>query len=147
MLIDNITGLFENEIKQAGAKVEIEIDPLASLPLQQIYFQSLFYNLFSNAIKYRDAFRPLEIKFTGRKADSDTIQFIMEDNGLGFDMVHNRKRLFGMFKRFHNHVEGTGVGLHMVKSIVDAFGGTIDVESQPGKGTRFEITFKVGMLG
>ena len=65
---------------------------------------------------------------------------------MGFDLAHNRKKLFGIFKRFHNHVDGTGVGLHIVKSIADAFGGTITVESEPGKGTRFELTFKISSL-
>jgi len=146
-IINTVTGILENEIKSSGAKLAIEIAPGADIQLQHIYFQSLFYNLLSNAVKYRDAARPAVIKLTGFKPDAETIKFVIEDNGLGIDLVHNRKRLFGMFKRFHNHVEGTGVGLHIVKSIVDAFGGTIEIESQPGKGTRFEMTFKIALLG
>ena len=146
-IMNVVTRILENEIKASGAKLEISIAQNADLQVQKIYFQSLFYNLISNSVKYRDAARPVIIKLTGLKPDTETIRFIIEDNGLGIDLVHNRKRLFGMFKRFHNHVEGTGVGLHIVKSIVDAFGGTIDIESEPGKGTRFEITFRVGMLG
>ena len=146
-VIQSVTGLLENEIAASGAKLEIEIKPVAGIQVQQVYFHSLFHNLLSNSVKYRDPSRPVLIKLTGIKPDAETIQFIIEDNGLGIDLVHNRKRLYGMFKRFHSHVEGTGVGLHIVKSIVDAFGGTIEIESQPNQGTRFEITFKAEALG
>lgn len=146
-VIQSVTGLLENEIAASGAKLEIEIKPVAGIQVQQVYFHSLFHNLLSNSVKYRDPLRPVIIKLTGIKPDAETIQFIIEDNGLGIDLVHNRKRLYGMFKRFHSHVEGTGVGLHIVKSIVDAFGGTIEIESQPNQGTRFEITFKAEALG
>jgi signal transduction histidine kinase len=48
-----------------------------------------------------------------------------------------------MFKRFHDHVEGTGIGLYIVKRIIDNAGGMIEVESQVGKGTTFKVYFKV----
>ena len=54
--------------------------------------------------------------------------------------------MFGIFKRFHTHVEGTGVGLHIVKSIVDEYNGTIEVESVVGKGTKFSIEFNQNIL-
>jgi signal transduction histidine kinase len=49
-------------------------------------------------------------------------------------------------KRFHDHIEGAGVGLHIVKSIVEAYGGEIDVESAPGQGTIFNFTFNNTLL-
>lgn len=66
---------------------------------------------------------------------------MVEDNGLGMDMQEHGAKMFRIFKRFHNHVEGTGVGLHIVKSIVDAYGGTVEVQSTVGKGTCFTINF------
>lgn len=145
-IINNVTGILETEFNLAGARLETDITEVSEIKLHHVYFQSLFYNLISNSFKYRDAGRPLLIKVTGAMFGGGVIKFSVEDNGIGFDMQHNKKRLFGIFKRFHNHVEGTGVGLHIVKSIVDAFNGTIEVESEPGKGTRFEITFRMASL-
>lgn len=144
-ILDNIRGLLETGALQ-NASLLVNVDEVSTTLLPTVYFQSLFYNLISNSLKYQDPARPLVIHFSGKKKDQHTIQFIVEDNGLGFDLAHNKHRIFGIFKRFHNHVEGTGIGLHIVKSIVEAFDGTIEVDSQPGKGTRFEMTFKTGSL-
>jgi signal transduction histidine kinase len=50
--------------------------------------------------------------------------------------------MFSMFKRFHDHVEGTGIGLYLVKRMMDNAGGKIEVESEVGKGSVFKLTFK-----
>ena len=65
----------------------------------------------------------------------------ISDNGLGIGAEYKEK-MFSMFKRFHNHVEGSGVGLYIVKKIIDNHGGKIEVESEKGKGTTFKIYFK-----
>jgi signal transduction histidine kinase len=62
------------------------------------------------------------------------------DNGLGLT-AHQIKNLFTMFKRFHDHVEGSGVGLYMIKRIIENNGGQIKVKSQLGEGTTFRICF------
>ena len=64
----------------------------------------------------------------------------VSDNGLGMDLDRNSDRLFKMFNRLHDHVEGTGVGLYMIKRIVEKHGGSIMVNSQVNKGTTFSIT-------
>lgn len=60
----------------------------------------------------------------------------VQDNGLGLDALQ-QSQLFGFFRRLHTHVEGTGVGLYMVKRMVENAGGTITVQSQPEVGTTF----------
>ncbi|GAB3816821.1 hypothetical protein GCM10028895_12370 [Pontibacter rugosus] len=62
----------------------------------------------------------------------------VKDNGLGLSSKQQGK-LFTMFRRFHDHVEGSGVGLYMVKKIVDNAGGKIEVQSTAGVGTTFSI--------
>lgn len=100
--------------------------------------QSIFYNLLSNAIKYRSAERTPEITVkTQRKGNYIVIQ--VADNGMGIAENHLPK-LFTMFKRFHAHVEGTGIGLYIVKRIVENAGGKIEVESKVGVGTRFRVS-------
>ncbi len=76
-----------------------------------------------------------------KQADYYLLQ--VEDNGLGLDLSEDkREKLFGMFKRLHTHVEGSGIGLYMVKKMVENAGGRIEVESQLGKGTTFKVYFK-----
>jgi signal transduction histidine kinase len=63
------------------------------------------------------------------------------DNGLGMN-EENKNKIFGMFKRLHDHVEGSGVGLYIVKRIIDNSGGKIEVESELGKGSTFKVYLK-----
>ncbi len=102
--------------------------------------RSICYNLFSNAIKYRDPKKNLIVNIQTYK-NSGHIVLSISDNGLGIGAEYKEK-MFSMFKRFHNHVEGSGVGLYIVKKIIDNHGGKIEVESEKGKGTTFKIYFK-----
>ena len=64
----------------------------------------------------------------------------VQDNGLGLELSPQRP-LFGLFQRFHTHVDGSGVGLYMVKKMVENAGGTIAVQSQFGVGSTFIVSF------
>ena len=63
----------------------------------------------------------------------------VQDNGLGLNEAQ-QEQLFQMFQRLHSHVEGSGVGLYMVKKIVENAGGTISVRSETGVGSTFVVT-------
>ena len=91
-------------------------------------------------MKYKDDNKETQILIETQQID-EYIVLTCSDNGLGISKI-NQKRMFTMFKRFHNHVEGTGVGLYIVKKIVDNAGGKIEVESEEGQGTTFRIYFK-----
>jgi signal transduction histidine kinase len=64
----------------------------------------------------------------------------VEDNGLGLDLSGDHE-LFGLFRRFHTHVEGSGVGLYMVKKLVENAGGKVEVISKLGDGSTFSVYF------
>jgi signal transduction histidine kinase len=64
----------------------------------------------------------------------------VQDNGLGLSSAQ-QGQLFTLFKRLHSHVEGSGVGLYLVKKIVDHAGGSIRIESQLGYGSTFIVAF------
>jgi signal transduction histidine kinase len=64
---------------------------------------------------------------------------VIEDNGLGFDAERYGPELFQIFRRFHHHTAGTGVGLYLVNRIVQAHGGHIEVDSQVGAGATFRV--------
>ncbi len=64
-----------------------------------------------------------------------------EDNGLGIDLKNKGDQVFGLYKRFHLHKEGKGMGLYMVKTQVETLGGKVLIESEVNKGTRITIEF------
>ncbi|GAB2785831.1 hypothetical protein GCM10027175_25470 [Hymenobacter latericoloratus] len=64
----------------------------------------------------------------------------VQDNGLGLSELQQRQ-LYGLFQRLHTHVEGTGVGLYIVKRLIENAGGSIAVQSEVGVGTTFTVTF------
>src|SRR5690606_26629256 len=101
---------------------------------------SIIYNLLSNAIKYQAPERPPVIQIHCNQTEQYTIVSI-QDNGMGMKLPDTSK-IFTMFKRLHTHVEGTGIGLFMVKRIIENAGGKIAVESELGKGSRFSIYVK-----
>ena len=99
--------------------------------------RSIIYNLLSNAIKYRSPDRSLIVEITC-KEDSNYIMLEISDNGLGIG-ENQKEKIFGMFKRFHTHVEGTGIGLYIVKRIIENYGGKIVLDSEEGVGSTFRV--------
>lgn len=100
--------------------------------------QSIFYNLLSNAIKFRSPDRPLRVVAKSTVLD-DNLLIEVTDNGLGFDTHQHKERLFKLYKRFHTHVAGRGLGLYLVKAQLEVLNGTIDVESRLHQGTIFRV--------
>jgi len=141
-ILNAVKNTLQQDIEKSGARLVIQLNGLDKVPFPFLYMQSMLFNLMSNAIKFRSPERPLVINLQVQQQDKDLFIFTLQDNGLGFDMARNKGKLFGMFKRFHPQIEGTGVGLHIVKSIAEAFSGRVEVESEQGKGTIFTITIK-----
>lgn len=137
-----------NEVIQENSQIIRTSQGHIDLDLQQpeIYYskpglKSIIYNLISNSLKYNVPGKPPVIKI---KTHKEYVSIILEvsDNGLGIDMERNKDKLFNLFKRFHNHVEGTGIGLYMIKKLIEEKEGRIEVDSEVNKGTTFKITFR-----
>jgi PAS domain S-box-containing protein len=123
-----------------GAKANITTDfQVASIPYARKNLRSIIYNLLSNAIKYSAADRKAEIHLSTKHAGEYTI-LTCSDNGLGIK-PDQLPKLFTMFQRLHNHVEGTGIGLYIVKRIIENNEGKIEVESTLNVGTTFRVYF------
>ncbi len=128
-----------NHLIQEATPTFIEEYEVEQMEIAKAKFGSIAYNLISNAIKYRSPDRPLviSIKSYGQK---DYIVFSVQDNGLGL-LPNQQDKLFTMFRRLHTHVEGTGVGLYIVKRTIENIGGKITVESKVEKGSTFSVYF------
>ena len=109
---------------------------LLEYPRRQL--KMIFEKLISNSIKYRDPEKPLVIRIKTRQIKGHTT-LIFSDNGLGFDSIKYREEIFKPYFRVHSHTSGTGLGLYIVKMIVDYHKGGIRVESEPKKGATFAI--------
>ncbi|WP_299824835.1 HAMP domain-containing sensor histidine kinase [uncultured Pontibacter sp.] len=106
-------------------------------------FRSILFNMISNAVKFQHPDRGCMITLSTRLEEPYVVLSI-KDNGMGVN-ESQQEQLFTMFKRFHDHVEGTGVGLYMVKRILENAGGKIEVTSTEGKGSEFKLYFKSAM--
>jgi signal transduction histidine kinase len=89
-------------------------------------------------MKYMRPNTPPRIEVESRKM-GNSIQIFFKDNGLGFDQRANNDQVFHLYRRFHNHVEGKGIGLFVVKQHVEALGGKISVQSKVNQGAEFII--------
>lgn len=143
----HLYSLFQKVTSQVSTLLE-EVDPEIELNFQQdcainfnrAYLESIFLNLLTNAIKYRSANRKLRLTVKMREYDTKSV-LSFQDNGIGLDLEKCRSKVFGLYQRFHNNLDSKGLGLCMVKSQMEALGGTIDIESTVDAGTKFILTF------
>jgi light-regulated signal transduction histidine kinase (bacteriophytochrome) len=123
-----------------NSKVKVEVEPLPVLQAERLLLFEIFYNLVSNAIKYNDKDNGF-VKVYAREEDNQW-RFFVEDNGIGIAEIYH-KRIFVVFQTLKERdtVESTGVGLAIVKKILDRKKQTIQVSSQPGIGSIFSFTW------
>ncbi|OUJ69816.1 sensor histidine kinase [Hymenobacter crusticola] len=100
--------------------------------------RSILFNLLSNAVKYRAPDRTPLVQVRTQCTDKHLV-LTVQDNGLGLS-EQQQSQLFTMFRRLHTHVEGSGVGLYLIKRLIENAGGTITVYSQLGLGSTFTVT-------
>jgi two-component system, chemotaxis family, CheB/CheR fusion protein len=134
---DNMQALLENE----HAVLEYDFSGAPQINFSKKNLHSVLYNLISNAVKYKAKNRDPKVILKTKRVDGYVL-LTVTDNGLGISKA-NIEKLFTLFKRFHSHVDGTGMGLYIVKRLVDNANGFINVKSEEGKGTTFELYFKV----
>ncbi|UOQ72727.1 PAS domain-containing protein [Hymenobacter cellulosilyticus] len=126
------------QLANVRAIVTTDFDLAPGVEFVRPNLQSVLYNLISNALKYAAPKRTPRIHINSARED-DHIVISVRDNGLGIDMERYGSQLFQMFRRFHDHVAGSGMGLYLVNRIVQSYGGRIEVISELGKGSTFRI--------
>jgi PAS domain S-box-containing protein len=128
-------------IEESRANIRFDFSEAPTIYFNRSYLESIFMNLLTNAIKYRDWQRPLEIGVRSRVEKEYTV-LEFSDNGIGFDVDTHREKIFKLYQRFHEDREGKGLGLFLIRSQLETLGGNIHVDSKMNEGTLFTIQFK-----
>ncbi len=125
------------ELHPAYPAAEIVMNPLPRAKVDAAMMRQVFANLIGNALKFSSKCAAPRVEIGASNAGA-AAEFYVRDNGAGFDMRYAEK-LFGMFQRMHgaNEFPGTGVGLAIVKRLVERHGGSIRAEAQPNRGATF----------
>ncbi|MGI4734102.1 MAG: PAS domain-containing protein [Janthinobacterium lividum] len=137
-LVKHLRFDLATDLATPGATLAVEVAACPHVSFAPQHLRSIVYNLLSNALKYRHPTRPPIVELRCRRTN-DAVVLEVQDNGLGLT-EGQQSQLFGLFQRLHDHVPGTGIGLYMVKRLVENAGGTIAVQSQVGVGTTFTVT-------
>lgn len=140
-LVTDVMKDFSDEISKN--QISIKIGPLPMVKADRAMLRVVYVNLISNAVKFtRNTVNP-EIVIGHEIRDGEDT-FFVRDNGAGFNMQYADK-LFGVFQRLHSDRDfsGTGIGLAMVKNIIERHNGRVRAESEPGKGASFYFTLPV----
>jgi PAS domain S-box-containing protein len=143
-VIGRVLDMFGSKLRAASAAVEVRSMPTVLADGDQLFL--LFQNLIGNALKFRtDA--PLAIAIDAA-LERDRWRISVQDNGIGIDPQY-APRIFQMFQRLHarGEYEGSGIGLTIVKRIVERHRGRIWLESQPGQGATFHFTLLPAAAG
>ncbi|MFK7946343.1 MAG: ATP-binding protein [Saprospiraceae bacterium] len=139
----NVISHLQNYIQEKNAMVEF--DDLPTIVANKTQIHQLFQNLIENGIKYNTSEQP-QVKVFSTYTEKHLI-ITFEDNGIGIPDAF-KKQIFDMFKRLHNNTtyQGTGIGLAICEKIVDLHNGQIQVKSDGLQGSKFMITFPIGII-
>ena len=139
-VVKEALDLVGGRIAEHRVKVEVADEP-AMLYGEHARLVEIFQNLVDNAVKFMGD-QPEPVVEIGMESKKGEMLLFVRDNGMGIDPRHIGK-LFGLFEKLHPEMEGTGMGLALVKRIVEVHGGRIWVESEgPGKGACFWFTLQ-----
>jgi PAS domain S-box-containing protein len=144
-LLKSIVEFLDTRAKSKKQQLTLELpeDPLPSFTADPLALESIVGNLITNAINYTQEGGNIEVSAV---FDNDTVHIQVKDNGFGIDAKHLDK-IFERFYRVKNestrYITGTGLGLPIVKGLVDSLGGNISVESRPGIGSTFTVQLPV----
>jgi two-component system sensor histidine kinase/response regulator len=159
-MVHDIAVILRPQAEQKKQSLQIEIGRIyeESLMGDPLRVRQILVNIIGNAIKYTQEEGNIHVKFSQYqpepdahgtvKKDTAVLDFICEDNGIGMSREF-LERIFIPFERVNNttisKIEGTGLGMSIVKSLVDRMGGEITVESEEGKGSRFHVVLPMSI--
>jgi PAS domain S-box-containing protein len=139
--LHNVIRSIYSLVEESNATISTDFSAFDRIDFNKTYLESVFLNLLTNAIKYKNPEQRPHIRVYTKHANQKR-QLVISDNGLGFDYEKVKDKIFGLYETFHNHPDSKGIGLYLVHSHVTAMGANIEVESKVNEGTTFTITFK-----
>ncbi len=138
-LFREVEMLIKDKIIERKAQIYYDIKE-NEIKFSRKNIRSIIYNLVSNAIKYTPVSKTPELSIAVSK-EEDFVVISVKDNGLGI-AADQIDQIFLKFTRIQKDVEGTGIGLYLVKKIIDNHGGRIEVSSTLGEGSKFKVYLK-----
>jgi two-component system phosphate regulon sensor histidine kinase PhoR len=138
-ILEDVRLALTDNIKDSQAKIKSELH-VSEITFSRRKIRSILFNLLSNAIKFRYPDRKPEI-FIKSEYDENYVIISVKDNGIGIT-PDKQKAVFSKYFRMENDIEGSGIGLYLVKELVESSGGKISLESEPGKGSEFKVYLK-----
>jgi PAS domain S-box-containing protein len=137
-IIEEVQVSLFKQIEEAEARVNVELAvPFLTIPKKHV--RSLVFNMLSNALKFRSQERK-PIVTVSSQLKNDKLHLIFSDNGIGIKEA-DQPKVFMIFKRFNPEIAGRGVGMYLVKRVIDFNDGEIYLESEENVGTTFHIQF------
>ena len=138
-LLEDVRLTLANEIKASGTFTTIELN-VAEINFSKRKLRSILYNLVSNAIKFKSPDRDMKIHIRTEKENDYTV-ISVKDNGIGIP-ESKQEAIFFKYFRMENSIEGSGIGLYLIREIVNNSGGKITLHSIPGDGSEFKVYLK-----
>jgi PAS domain S-box-containing protein len=139
-MIGKVLNQLHGNIIRCKAAVNTNLE-VKQIHYPGIYLESILFNLIHNALKYSCSDVDTVINISTYKSSNGDVFLEVQDNGLGINLEKYGNQIFKLHKVFHPGFESKGVGLFMTKNQIETFGGTIEVESREGAGTKFTIKF------
>jgi PAS domain S-box-containing protein len=138
-VLDAVCLDLDPQLRETGAQVVRELLPCPLIRFSARHLRSIVYNLVGNALKYRAPGRPPVVELTCHTTPQHHV-LVVRDNGVGFEPAR-AEQLFLMYQRLHDHVEGSGVGLYLVRRMLEQAGGRIEATGEVGVGATFTVYF------
>ena len=136
-IVEEALGQFTERVRSIGATISLA-ETFPHVYVARMMIKRVLTNLIQNSITYRDKTRLLTIEI-GYRLSEGKVVFFVRDNGIGIDASETEK-VFDLFYRGTAESEGSGAGLAIVRRIIEAHGGRIWIENQPGEGTTMCFT-------
>ncbi|TXC78536.1 chemotaxis protein CheB [Luteibaculum oceani] len=143
-VVSDIFEEYKDELNSYKGKFKKNLKVTQAFGIKRYYY-SILKNLVGNAIKYRQEVVPLLIDITSKKLNEDFMELTITDNGIGMDMKYVDSA-FTAFSRLTSKGDGKGIGLYLVRSMVESMEGAVTFESEENSGTKFIITLPINDL-
>ncbi|MBB5746627.1 sensor histidine kinase [Brevundimonas variabilis] len=142
-----VQGIADSVRHQVDAtEGQIVVEPLPDFESDRLSIEQILGNLIDNAVKYLDPSRPGQIVISGEALAGGWVRFSVADNGRGI-ALRDHERIFELFRRAgRQDTPGEGLGLAFVRNSVRRLGGSIEIESELGKGSTFHLKFPTRLI-